>query len=106
GEYQLWPADQYQQENPQVTDQTGKYSFLAPVGTYYITASADGYKPYKGDTFELGQNSAVHTNIQLQSKLSWAQLDWKTIVIILLAGLVIYGIYTRRKRATWAAKWL
>lgn len=31
-QYELWQAKDYQQENPQVTDVTGRYSFLVPQG--------------------------------------------------------------------------
>jgi hypothetical protein len=34
GEYELWPAQDFLQKNPQITDSTGKYSFLVPPGKY------------------------------------------------------------------------
>jgi hypothetical protein len=45
-EYELWPARDYQQENPQVTDLRGTYSFLVPEGIYYFIVEAPGYKSY------------------------------------------------------------
>lgn len=50
----LWPANIYNQTNPQTTDGTtadgvttpGYYSFLTPSGQYRIEAVAPGYQPY------------------------------------------------------------
>jgi hypothetical protein len=72
--YEVWPADTYLQQNPYVTDGTGRYSFVAPEGTYYITAQADGYPSYKSDSFIMTKgNSAVFMNIELKkgSTMPW-----------------------------------
>ena len=61
--YELWPAKNYSQYNPQTTDVTGKYSFLVPPGNYYMTAQKKGYKPYKSDIFSVQAGSAVNQDI-------------------------------------------
>jgi hypothetical protein len=61
----LWQATDYNQENPVITDKTGKYSFLVPQGKYYITVETKGYGSYKGEVFEVKQSAGIHTNIEL-----------------------------------------
>lgn len=71
-EYEVWNAEQFSQQNPQTTDKTGNYSFLAPEGDYYITVSAQGYKDYKSEIINLKQGTAVHKYMELEKK-SWLQ---------------------------------
>ena len=75
---EIWRASDFQQQNPQATNRTGKYTFLVPPGKYYLEASADGYKTYKGEIFEVTLAQNVHINIQLKSKL------WRAITVGLL----------------------
>ena len=102
-QYSLWPADQYSQENPQVTDVRGSYAFLVPQGTYYVTVDAPGFDKYEGKAFDVkAGTNGVHTNIKLSSKYGFVQsLDWKTILLIIVTLLLIYNFYTdqRRRRA-------
>lgn len=101
GTASLWDASKYNQDNPQITDTTGKYSFLVPPGTYYITAEAQGYKSYKGDEFEVKEGAGVHSNIEMTENGSWfkALLDWKMGVIVLFGvALLINFINDRRLR--------
>ncbi len=92
--YEIWPAKKYQQTNPQVTDVTGKYSFLVPEGSYYITVEARGYTSYRGEEFEVKNGVGVHENIELKSS-NWfvKYFDWKILVIILMfifSGYIFY----------------
>jgi hypothetical protein len=76
-QYQLWPADDFQQQNPQVTDKTGQYTFLVPEGNYYTTAKATGYALYKSDSFLVKRGSGIHMNIELKEKFFlFRLLDW------------------------------
>jgi len=65
GEWIVWQSGKYGQENPQVTDRTGQYSFLAPEGEYYIEVLADGYSPFRSSPFTLSTVSPVHETIEL-----------------------------------------
>jgi hypothetical protein len=76
--YELWPAQDYSQYNPQITDDTGKYSFLVPSGNYYLFVEKSGFKSYKSDYFSVQSGSAVYQNILLQ-KNSWALNFWSWI---------------------------
>jgi len=95
-----WPADQFNQRNPQVTDERGTYAFISPEGTYQIAVEAPGYTPYRGEPFNLLKGSSgVHINIELNSK--WgilSRIDWKTLLLIIVLLLLIYNFYRDRMR--------
>lgn len=98
-QYELWPAKEYQQENPQVTDVTGKYSFLVPEGFYYLTVDASGYLPYEGKPFQVKEGRGVHFNIEIKTKYWWLDiLDWKTVALIIVVLFLLYNFYRDRKR--------
>ncbi|MBX4188129.1 MAG: hypothetical protein KW793_03265 [Candidatus Doudnabacteria bacterium] len=62
----LWPAANYNQINPQITNNTGIYSYLAPAGDYYLEVIAERYAHYKSDVFNLSTVSPIHKSIELQ----------------------------------------
>jgi len=98
-QYELWPAEEYQQENPQMTNQTGTYSFLVPEGSYYLKVEAPGYLTYKGKSFQVEEGGGIHKNIELKVKYWWLKLiDWRTIIIILVLILLLYNFYRDRIR--------
>ena len=98
-DYELWPAEKYQQENPQTTNETGKYSFLVPEGSYYLEVRAPGYLNYKGDSFQVKSGNGVHMNIELKTKYAWLRFfDWKTGLLIIVVLLLIYNFYRDKIR--------
>ncbi len=93
-QYELWSADVYGQENPQITDKTGDYSFLVPEGTYYLSVSADGYNSYKSEAFSVKEGKEIHSNIALEKRLNpYSLLNINTILIIILFCFVGYNFY-------------
>jgi len=97
--YELWPAYEYRQENPQTMDKTAKYSFLVPEGYYYIQVSAEEYLPYKGKPFQVRIGGGIHQNIEMRSKYWWMEMfDWRTIALIFIAIMLFYNFYKDRKR--------
>lgn len=44
--FDLWPAADYGQVNPQFTAADGYFSFFTPAGVYRLGATRDGYQPY------------------------------------------------------------
>lgn len=92
--YELWKASDYQQNNPQITDVRGTYSFLVPEGSYYFQVEAPGYKSYQGKVFVVTEGSGVHQNIELKSGLRWlSALDWRTILLIVVLLLLMYNLF-------------
>jgi plastocyanin len=43
----LWPADSYDQVNPQTTAADGYFSFYTPAGVYQLDVTREGYQPYR-----------------------------------------------------------
>jgi hypothetical protein len=98
-QYELWPAKEYQQENPQTTDVRGTYSFLVPEGYYYLKVETPGYLVYDGKPFEVKEGSGIHINIELRTKYWWLKIiDWKTILLIAVIILLLYNFYRDKIR--------
>ncbi len=98
-QYEVWPAEEYQQENPQITDATGKYSFLVPEGFYHLKVEAPSYLVYEGKSFQVKEGSGVHFNIELKTKFWWLKVvDWKIIVMIVFGILLLYNFYRDKIR--------
>ncbi len=66
--YELWPARKFLQKNPIITNDTGKYSFLVPRGTYYLTVKAANYIDFIGDPFSIEEDNGVRMDIKLKKK--------------------------------------
>ncbi|MDD2758305.1 MAG: carboxypeptidase-like regulatory domain-containing protein [Patescibacteria group bacterium] len=97
--YEMWPAGDFQQENPQVTDSRGAYSFLVPEGLYYLSVEAPGYAPHEGKPFEVREGSGVHTNIAMNTKYWWLGIiDWRTLLLIVIGLFLVYNFYKDRQR--------
>jgi len=98
-QYELWPAKEYQQENPQTTDVRGTYSFLVPQGFYYLKVETPGYLAYDGKPFQVTEGSGVHVNIGLKMQYWWLYIiDWKTVLLGVIILLLLYNFYKDRIR--------
>lgn len=103
--YELWPAKDYQQTNPIITNETGNYSFLVPEGTYSIKVTAPGYMDYEGKPFEVKEGGGVHANIQLRGNYWWVSfLDWKSALMAIVILLFIYNFYRNKIRELYFKK--
>ena len=97
--YEHWPGKEFGQENPQLTDIRGSYSFLVPVGTYYLAAKTSGYLSYQSEPFPVQEGSGVHMNIELKSQYGWLKyVDWKTALLLIVTILLIINFYKDKKR--------
>lgn len=97
--YEIWPAKEFGQENPQITDTTGKYAFLVPEGYYYLKVEAPGYLSFEGKPFYLKEGSSIHYNIELKSKHWYLKyFDWRTVLLILILFLIAINFYRDRIR--------
>jgi hypothetical protein len=98
-QYELWPAKDYQQENPQTTDLSGNYSFLVPNGDYYLKVEAPGYLSYEGKPFQVKEGSGVHINIEMKTHFWWLKVaDWQTVLLTVVILLLIYNFYRDKIR--------
>lgn len=98
-QYELWPAKEYNQEDPQTTDVRGSYSFLVPEGYYYLTVDAPGYLSYDGKPFQVKEGSGIHVNIEMKTKYWWLKLiDWKTVMLAIVILLLLFNFYRDFKR--------
>lgn len=92
--WKKWPADQYNQKNPVMTDATGEYAFLAPNGTYYMEVKRSGYKTTKSGEFTI-KDKVVNKNILVQS---WWKMVAGYAVLLLILGTLAYLIVRKRRR--------
>ncbi|MFA5936284.1 MAG: carboxypeptidase-like regulatory domain-containing protein [Candidatus Paceibacterota bacterium] len=98
-QYELWNAKDYQQENPQITDIRGTYSFLVPEGSYYFTVEAPSYNSYEGKVFVVTEGSGIHQNIELESGRGFfSAFDWKTALLVVVFLLLMYNFYRNTLR--------
>ena len=89
-QYELWPAGNFQQQNPQITDITGRYAFLVPPGDYYIEVISQDYLTYQGQPFEVTEGSGVHSNIELKIKNWFFRIfSVERIMLALIAVLLL-----------------
>lgn len=97
--FEVWHAADFLQTNPQTTDNRGTYAFLVPEGNYYLQVVATDYSVYKGKTFAVTVGAGVHQNIELKQKFNWwAVLDWKAILLVIIAILLAVNFWRDRKR--------
>lgn len=69
--YALWPAEDYQQINPQSVGTDGYFSFFTPPGTYQLNVNKDGYQPYRSWDLVV-VDAPVHFDVPLTPILSQA----------------------------------
>jgi hypothetical protein len=97
--YENWPAADYQQKNPQVTLQSGSYSFLVPEGTYLLQVEAKGYQTYRGESFKVVSGSGVHSDVELKPTWWWMKwLDWQAGMFVVVLALLLYNFYKDKVR--------
>ena len=89
--YEIWPATNYQQDNPQTTDATGKYSFLVPEGYYYLKVEHMLYADVQTEPFEVKQGSGIHTNIELKSK-NWLLSIFSPGALLIVVALLVLAL--------------
>ena len=98
-QYEIWPAKEYEQQNPQTTDARGTYAFLVPEGKYRMRVEVSGYRAYEGDPFVAEEGEGIHANIELIPTFWWwKMLDWRTIALIAVALFLLYNFYRDRRR--------
>jgi len=97
---ELWPAKEYLQENPQVTNKSGEYSFLVPPGKYLIKVEKEGYLPYQSTVLDIKDSDYINFAIELKHKRVFflSLIDWKIVLIILLGAIILWLTVRRKKQ--------
>ncbi len=96
--YELWPANEFLQKNPVLTDDTGKYSFLVPEGTYKIIIKDYRYATFESDPFTMKGDIAINQNIELFKKNDWlGWFNWQVMITLLLTLLILYNFWQNEK---------
>ncbi|MFH1769645.1 MAG: hypothetical protein ABH833_03190, partial [Parcubacteria group bacterium] len=101
--YVIWPGEDYQQINPQFTDNTGEYSFLVPEGEYYLKVEIDGYKEYVSEPFIVYQGQGIHENIEM--KKTGIGLSVEVAMLGVLILLVLYFHLVKRKKVKFRSEY-
>ena len=98
GQFVIWPAGDYLQENPQLTNQSGNYSFLVPPGRYYLTVEAKGYREFRGEPFTVQSGRGIHQNLALTPTGGWWRkwLSWPSALTVLVLLGLAYHLYRDR----------
>lgn len=99
--FEFWQAKDFNQTNPQITNDQGEFSFFVPGGKYYLTAYKEGYEFFKTAPFEV-KEKIVNKNIELK-KISkkfgfLPEIQFANIIpflpfIILFSGVIILAAF-------------
>jgi hypothetical protein len=92
GQWNVWDASYYDQENPQITTSNGEYAFMVPYGKYYIVASKAGYDDYKSEIIDVQTGEPVNLNIKMKRESSGG-------IIENLFGQMVRGLEDIYKKA-------
>jgi hypothetical protein len=65
-QYIVWDGSSFNQDNPQITNDLGKYKFLPPRGKYYLELHKTGYKNTRSKIFEIEKSIPVSSNITIE----------------------------------------
>jgi len=89
-EWHLFEAHQYNQKNPQLTNQEGGFGFMVPEGVYYLEAIKIGFGEKKSEIFRV-TDSIVNKNIALSSIIiPWRKVEAnRNLLTVLLIVLTI-----------------
>jgi len=101
--YILWDPKDTNQPNPQITDQTGQYSYLVSEGKYYLKVQAESYKTFKSAPFKVVEQNGVRHNIELKPKIKILNyfLDIKILIgmfLVLVLAIINILIKILKKR--------
>jgi hypothetical protein len=68
GQWRLWNADVYMQENPQDVGEEGSFSYFLPVGTYRMGVTVAGYRDFVSEPFVLKKPQPVGPVIKMEPR--------------------------------------
>jgi hypothetical protein len=65
GSWTVWDGSPFGQTNPQTTGADGSFKLFLPSGKYYLTVTANDYKPLVSNIFNLGKTTPLTTQISM-----------------------------------------
>ncbi|MFH0973064.1 MAG: fibronectin type III domain-containing protein [Patescibacteria group bacterium] len=86
--WQVWDGTKYNQKNPQVSDDEGRYEFIAPRGNYYFIISKEGYLTAKTQEFYVADN-LINYNVILTPLSAQVWIWFQVIILILILFLAL-----------------
>ncbi len=101
--FEMWPGYNYDQKNPQFTNERGEYGFMVPAGIYYLEAvNQPTNEKYETEPFEV-VDRVINKNIEIGiTYIYWYQDPDNILVVInliLLISLLITLLYLIYKRS-------
>lgn len=90
-QWKIWEASQYDQNNPQMTNQQGEYAFMVPAGRYKIEAELEGYKKYASEELTINEGKPINLNIEMYAigKYAWIWYFLGVIVVIIAGWFIV-----------------
>lgn len=67
GEWQLWEAEGFGQQNPQKTDESGSFHYLLPQGKYQLVVKKTGFRDFVSEPFVINKPTPINPKIKLSS---------------------------------------
>ncbi len=93
--FELWDAKEYLQNNPQITDREGKYSFIVPEGFYYLEVQKSGYFPFRTKIFKAFDGDLINFDIELVSIYNLILFVFVFAFILILVSLIVFRIINK-----------
>jgi len=91
--WEVWNAEKYFQQNPQLTDASGEYAYFLPRGEYYVEVNKTGFRKYKSDPFDAGPE-IFNRQIEISPLVD---LPVITVMVIIVISLFIFWIMRWKK---------
>ncbi|MEW6607004.1 MAG: hypothetical protein AB1414_06050 [bacterium] len=88
GEWERWLAEEYDQKNPQITNQKGEYGFIVPEGRYLLKVVKRGYLIREIGPFQ-PENNIVNLKIELVPLMVVFWRSWPWLLVVLLLFVLI-----------------
>jgi hypothetical protein len=94
GEWVLWPANLYNQQNPQATNSEGSFAFVAPNGQYYLQVNSGKHKEFTSDIFVI-EDEVVNMNIEVHNLV---KKGWLASLIFGIIAITISIVFLSRRK--------
>ncbi|MBU1151690.1 carboxypeptidase-like regulatory domain-containing protein [Patescibacteria group bacterium] len=96
GSFELWNASQYNQLNPQYSNEEGKYSLILPAGKYFFHITKPGYRSYTSEMINL--EAGIFNQDFMLKRSSILDLKISLIFAIIIGFLIVTAKVGNRYR--------